>query len=223
MAGDDMSWSTGSTRRSVERGAARPTATTVSGLRDEAADCRACPLWRPATQTVFGEGWVDAAVIFVGEQPGDKEDVEGRPFVGPAGKLFDRALAEAGGDRSKAYVTNAVKHFKFVERGKRRIHQKPAPDEIRACRPWLEAEIALLRPRLVVAMGATAARSVFGKVMAVGRNRGRLLDLADGTKALITVHPSYLLRLPDAPARRREYELFVQDLGLAAPMMDRAA
>jgi probable DNA metabolism protein len=196
---------------------------TIEALRAAAADCRACPLWKPATQTVFGVGPADAPVVFVGEQPGDKEDLDGRPFVGPAGQLFDRALAEAGADRRKAYVTNAVKHFKFTPRGKSRIHQTPAPDEIRACRPWLEKEIALIRPRLIVAMGATAARSVFGKVMAVGANRGRLLETREGARALITVHPSYLLRLPDERAKAEQYRLFVEDLTLAASFFDRAA
>ena len=175
------------------------------------------------TQTVFGEGPADASVVFVGEQPGDKEDLDGRPFVGPAGQLFDRALAEAGADRKKAYVTNAVKHFKFTPRGKSRIHQTPAPDDIRACQPWLQKEIALIRPRLIVALGATAARSVFGKVMAVGANRGRPIPLEDGVDALITVHPSYLLRLPDEAAKAEQYRLFVGDLTLAASFFDRAA
>lgn len=210
-------------RLRVVEAAPLPEAGTIEALRAAAADCRACPLWRPATQTVFGEGPADASVVFVGEQPGDKEDLDGRPFIGPAGQLFDRALAEAGADRTKAYVTNAVKHFKFTPRGKFRIHQTPAPDDIRACQPWLEKEIALIRPRLIVALGATAARSVFGKVMAVGSNRGRPIAIGDGAEALITVHPSYLLRLPDKAARAEQYRLFVQDLSLAAAYFDRAA
>jgi DNA polymerase len=195
--------------------AAQPKAGTLEGLRHEAMDCRACPLWAPATQTVFGEGFTHAPVMFVGEQPGDQEDLEGRPFIGPAGRLFDKALAEAGVSRERAYVTNAVKHFKFVPRGKRRIHQKPATPEIRACRPWLEREIELVQPRLIVAMGATAAQSIFGKAMPVGKNRGQVMDL-DGAAAqvLITVHPSYLLRLPDADAKALEYDRFVADLRL---------
>lgn len=201
---------------------APPEAGTIEALRAAAADCRACPLWKPATQTVFGEGPANASVVFVGEQPGDKEDLDGRPFVGPAGRLFDRALAEAGADRKKAYVTNAVKHFKFTPRGKSRIHQTPAPEDIRACQPWLEKEISLIRPRLIVALGATAARSVFGKVMAIGANRGRLMPLADGAQAMITAHPSHLLRLPDEQARQAQYRLFVEDLTLAAAYFDRA-
>ncbi|GGF54927.1 uracil-DNA glycosylase [Azorhizobium oxalatiphilum] len=191
----------------------------LAAARAEAASCRACPLWAPATQTVFGAGPVDAPVMFVGEQPGDQEDLDGRPFVGPAGKMFDRAAQEAGLERARAYVTNAVKHFKFVPRGKRRIHQSPAVAEIRACRPWLMRELELVRPKLVVAMGATAAQAVFGKAMPVGKNRGRLLALEDGRQALITVHPSYLLRLPDAAAQAEEYARFVEDLKLARPFL----
>jgi uracil-DNA glycosylase family protein len=186
----------------------------LKGLRGEAAVCRACPLWAPATQTVFGEGPEKARIVFVGEQPGDVEDIKGRPFVGPAGQLLDRALEEAGVDRSTVYVTNAVKHFKFVPRGKRRIHQKPNGTEIKACHPWLEQELALVEPELVVALGATAIQAVFGKAMPVGENRGRLID-HDGRKVLITVHPSYLLRLPDEEAKQREYAAFVADLKLA--------
>jgi DNA polymerase len=197
---------------------ARPEGNTLAAVRADAADCRACPLWAPATQTVFGEGRADAPVIFVGEQPGDQEDLEGHPFVGPAGRMFDRALAEAGVDRARAYVTNAVKHFKFEPRGKRRIHQKPATPEIRACRPWLEREIELIQPKLIVALGATAAQSVFGKAMPIGKNRGRLMDVGEGgIRGLITVHPSYLLRLPDEAAKLSEFGKFVQDLKLARP------
>jgi probable DNA metabolism protein len=188
----------------------------IATLRDEAAHCRACPLWQDATQTVFGEGPQHAPLMLVGEQPGDKEDLAGHPFVGPAGQMLDRALKEAGIDRGKVYVTNAVKHFKFVPRGKIRLHQKPNTEEIRACRPWYERELAAVRPTLVVAMGATAAQSVFGKITTINKSRGRLIDLADGVKALVTVHPSYLLRLPDADARAREYDRFVADLKLAA-------
>jgi uracil-DNA glycosylase len=193
----------------------RGEAGTIEALRAEAAGCRACPLWAPATQTVFGEGASDAPVLFVGEQPGDQEDLAGRPFVGPAGQLFDRALAEAGIDRQHAYVTNAVKHFKFEPRGKRRIHQKPNGGEIQACRFWLEREIDLVQPRLIVALGATAAQSLFRKATPIGKNRGRLLPFAEGVQALITVHPSYLLRLPDAAAKAAEYARFVEDLRLA--------
>jgi DNA polymerase len=194
---------------------------TLAALRAEAADCRACPLWAPATQTVFGEGPSDAPVLFLGEQPGDQEDLAGRPFVGPAGQLFDRALDEAGIDRARGYVTNAVKHFKFEPRGKRRIHQKPDSSEIRACRFWLDRELALIEPRLVVALGATAAHSLFGTATPIGKHRGRLLPLgAEGPQVLVTVHPSYLLRLPDEAAKATEYARFVADLRLARPFFD---
>lgn len=184
--------------------------------REEARRCRACDLWRPATQMVFGEGTVHAPLMLVGEQPGDKEDLAGTPFVGPAGRILDRGLAEAGIARDKAYVTNAVKHFKFVRRGKIRLHQKPDSSEIKACSQWLARERAIVQPRLIVALGATAARAVFGKTMVIGRNRGRVLDLGAGAKAVVTVHPSYLLRVDEADMDR-EYGLFVADLCLAAP------
>ena len=196
-----------------------PSADQIEVLRDEAADCRACPLWKDATQTVFGEGPQHAQVMLVGEQPGDKEDLAGKPFVGPAGQMLDRALEEAGIERSKVYVTNAVKHFKFLARGKFRLHQKPNTSEIRACRQWYERELSSIKPVLVVAMGATAAQSVFGKTTPINKNRGRLIDLEDGTKALVTVHPSYLLRLPDAQAKAQEYERFVDDLKIAAELL----
>jgi uracil-DNA glycosylase len=192
-------------------------------LREEAADCRACHLWKDATQTVFGEGPQAAQVMLVGEQPGDKEDLAGKPFVGPAGQMLDRALEEAGIDRKKVYVTNAVKHFKFVPRGKIRLHQKPNTSEIRACRPWYERELAAIKPDLVVAMGATAAQCVFGKIAPINKNRGRPIDLDDGIRALVTVHPSYLLRLPDADARAREYQRFVDDLKIAAALLRKSA
>ena len=161
--------------------------------------------------------------MLVGEQPGDKEDLAGKPFVGPAGNILDRALDEAGIDRAKVYVTNAVKHFKFVPRGKIRLHQKPNTPEIKACRQWYERELASIKPELVVAMGATAAPSVFGKITPINRNRGRLIDLEEGTRALVTVHPSYLLRLPDEDAKAREYERFVDDLKLAANYLKKSA
>lgn len=186
----------------------------LAALAREAARCRACPLWKPATQTVFGEGPEDAELVLVGEQPGDREDLAGRPFVGPAGEVLDRALAEAGIDRARTYVTNAVKHFKFVPRGKRRLHQKPDGGEIEACRFWLSGELAVLRPRLVVALGATALHSLAGKPLPIGKNRGRVMAIGD-LNVLATVHPSYLLRLPDAEAREREYGRFVDDLRLA--------
>jgi uracil-DNA glycosylase family protein len=195
----------------------------IEALRAEAADCRACPLWKDATQTVFGEGPQHAPAMLVGEQPGDKEDLAGKPFVGPAGLMLDRALQEAGIDRKKVYVTNAVKHFKFLPRGKIRLHQKPTTPEIKACRQWYERELASIKPALVVAMGATAAQSVFGKITPINRNRGRPIDLADGIKALVTVHPSYLLRLPDAEAKAREYARFVEDLKIAANLLRKLA
>jgi DNA polymerase len=190
---------------------------TLAEVRDEAARCRRCPLWENATQTVFGEGPPDATLMLVGEQPGDQEDLQGRPFVGPAGAVLRRALEEAGIAPERAYVTNVVKHFKFVvQRGKRRIHQKPNIIEIEACRFWFEQELALLRPEIVVALGATAARAVFGREMAIQRNRGRIMRLGSGPRALITVHPSFLLRLPDETSRAAEYRRFVADLALVA-------
>ena len=196
---------------------------SLKTLREEAAHCRACHLWKDATQTVFGEGPQTAQVMLVGEQPGDKEDLAGKPFVGPAGQMLDRALEQAGIDRDKVYVTNAVKHFKFVPRGKIRLHQKPTTSEIKACRPWYERELAEIKPDLVVAMGATAAQCVFGKITPINKNRGRLIDLDDGIKALVTVHPSYLLRLPDEDAKAREYERFVSDLKIAAELLRKSA
>jgi uracil-DNA glycosylase len=195
----------------------------LEALREEAADCRACPLWKDATQTVFGEGPSHAPIMLVGEQPGDKEDLAGKPFVGPAGQMFDRALIEAGIDRKQVYVTGAVKHFKFVPRGKIRLHQKPSVLEIKACRPWYERERAIIEPLLIVAMGATAARSVFGKAMPVNKSRGQFMDLDEKTKALVTVHPSYLLRLPDEDAKAKEYERFVSDLKMAAAFLRKSA
>ncbi|HEY4141863.1 MAG TPA: UdgX family uracil-DNA binding protein [Pseudolabrys sp.] len=192
-------------------------------LRAEAADCRACHLWKDATQTVFGEGLAHAPIMLVGEQPGDKEDLAGKPFVGPAGQMLDRALKEAGIDRDKVYVTNAVKHFKFVPRGKIRLHQKPNTPEIKACRPWYERELAAIKPSLVVAMGATAAQSVFGKITPINKNRGHLIALDENTQALVTVHPSYLLRLPDEDAKALEYKRFVDDLKIAAKLLRKLA
>lgn len=182
--------------------------------RRAARGCRACPLWRNATQTVFGEGEPHAPIMLVGEQPGDKEDRLGRPFVGPAGRLLDRALAEAGIEREKTYVTNAVKHFKFVPRGKRRLHKKPSDAEIDACRQWLEDELEFVAPQLVVALGATAARALLGRPTPVEANRGRLLPLAGTTTLLITVHPSALLRIPDQ-YKAQAYRRFVDDLQVA--------
>ena len=189
----------------------------LAELAREAAGCRRCALWESATQTVFGEGPPDARLMLVGEQPGDQEDLQGKPFVGPAGAVLRRALDEAGIDPAKAYITNTVKHFKFViQRGKRRIHQKPNVIEIDACRYWFEQELAALRPEVVVALGATAVRGVFGRDMPIQRNRGRIIALGNGPRALITVHPSFLLRLPDEAARVSEYNRFVADLALVA-------
>ncbi len=179
-------------------------------VRAEAMRCTRCDLYKCATQTVFGEGPLNARILFVGEQPGDQEDVAGRPFVGPAGQLFDRALADAGVDRARTYVTNAVKHFKFVQRGKRRIHDKPDGGEIAACRWWLQQELALIRPPLIVALGTTAARSLFGKVVTISSLRGRGHDLPEGGEAWVTVHPSFLLRIRDN--KEEEYDRFVADL-----------
>lgn len=202
---------------------AKTTGETLDTLRAEAADCRACHLWKDATQTVFGEGPRRAPLMLVGEQPGDKEDLAGKPFVGPAGQMLDRALQDAGIDRDKVYVTNAVKHFKFVPRGKIRLHQKPTTAEINACRPWYERERAAIQPALVVALGATAAQSVFGRITPINKTRGRLIELDQHTQALVTVHPSYLLRLPDPDAKAREYDRFVDDLKIAAALLRRLA
>ena len=184
----------------------------LGALREEAKGCRRCPLYAPATQTVFGEGLSTADLVFVGEQPGDKEDLLGKPFVGPAGAMFDRALAAAGIDRTRAYVTNAVKHFKFVPRGKRRIHAKPNVGEIDACRWWIEQELGVLRPKLTVALGATAIRSLTGKSASVLSVRGTVLHSALAGPVFVTVHPSFLLRLPDQATQDAEYERFVADL-----------
>ena len=197
-----------------------PPAGSLAELAGQAAACRRCALWEPATQVVFGEGPADARMMLVGEQPGDQEDLAGRPFVGPAGQLLDRALAEAGIDRTQAYVTNAVKHFKFEPRGRRRIHAKPDTGEITACRVWVEAERAAVRPALTVLLGATAARSVLGRAVTISRERGRPIALPDGNaQAFVTVHPSYLLRLPDEESKAREYAAFVADLRQAAALV----
>jgi uracil-DNA glycosylase family protein len=181
-------------------------------LLAEARACTRCKLYKCGTQTVFGEGPLDAKILFVGEQPGDQEDLAGRPFVGPAGQLFDAALEKAGIDRAQAYVTNAVKHFKFVQRGKRRIHQTPDAGEITACRWWQEQERSLIRPPVTVALGGTAARSLFGKAVTITKLRGAPHELADGSECWVTVHPSFLLRLPDEVRRREERARFVEDL-----------
>jgi uracil-DNA glycosylase family protein len=195
---------------------------SLDRLRREAASCRACPLWKDATQTVFGEGPSDAQVILVGEQPGDREDLAGRPFVGPAGQLLDRALAEAGVDRTRVYVTNAVKHFKFEPRGKRRLHKRPNAGEIKICSSkWLLGEIEAIAPRLIVALGATAAQSLVGRPVPVQTNRGAVLDLPSGLSLLITIHPSALLRLRDETEKRSAYDAFVHDLRPIARIVGR--
>jgi DNA polymerase len=196
-----------------------PGRVTLSALRDAVQGCRGCPLYADATQAVFGEGTAHAEVMLVGEQPGDKEDLAGRPFVGPAGRLLDEALAEAGIDRSRAYVTNAVKHFKWQGRGKRRIHRKPTWSESVACRPWLEAELAAVRPRVVVALGATAAQSLLGKDFRVTKQRGEPVDSPLAEHVVATVHPSSILRQRDEEARRAELAAFVDDLRVVAALL----
>ncbi|CAH2600871.1 Type-4 uracil-DNA glycosylase [Rhodovastum atsumiense] len=183
----------------------------------EALECRRCPLWQHATGTVFGEGPADARIMLVGEQPGDQEDRAGRPFVGPAGQLLDRALAEAGLDRRELYVTNAVKHFKFVTRGRRRIHARPDSAEIAACRFWLNIERNEVNPALTVLMGASAARAVLGRTITIARERGRAIKLSEAI-IFVTVHPSYLLRIPDAAAKQNEYNMFIADLRRVAEL-----
>jgi uracil-DNA glycosylase family protein len=184
----------------------------IDNLRREAASCQACPLWKDATQTVFGEGPPTAGIMFVGEQPGDREDRDGHPFVGPAGQLLNKALAEAGVDRERVYVTNAVKHFKFEPRGKRRLHKRPNAGEIKICRRWLFAEIDAIRPQLIVALGATAAQSLAGRAIPVQANRGKILDVDNGLRVFMTIHPSALLRLQDEEEKRSGYASFVNDL-----------
>jgi uracil-DNA glycosylase family protein len=192
-----------------------PQTASLNEVRDAARDCTACHLYKRATQTVFGEGPKRAPIMLVGEQPGDYEDVAGKPFVGPAGKMLDRALAEAGINRDEVYVTNAVKHFKWEPRGKRRIHQKPNSREIAACRPWMEAEMRLVKPKLVVCLGSTAGQAFFGPTFRVTRERGKVLSSKLAPKVVATVHPSSLLRQPDEVSRDREYAHFVVDLKAA--------
>jgi uracil-DNA glycosylase len=196
-----------------------PDRPSLPSLREAAAGCKACPLWEGATQTVFGEGARTAEIVFVGEQPGDVEDREGRPFVGPAGRVFDDALADAGIDRKLAYVTNAVKHFKWQARGKRRIHQKPNAAELAACRPWLDAELAVVEPRVLVLLGATAAQALLGRGFRVTRERGVPVDSELAPNVLATVHPSSILRAPDETVRREAYAAFVADLRVVAKLL----
>jgi uracil-DNA glycosylase len=194
-----------------------PDRPTLKTLRARAADCTACPLYRNATQTVFGEGPADAAVMLVGEVPGDKEDLAGHPFVGPAGKLLDRCMATAGLDRGKAYVTNVVKHFKWEQAGKRRLHKRPNAGETQACKPWLEAELAVVRPKVLVCLGATAAQALLGRDFRITRSRGVFLKSNLAPYVTATVHPSSLLRARDED-REREIERFIADLGKVAKL-----
>ena len=189
---------------------------TVERLREAAAGCKGCDLWSNATQTVFGEGSEHAKLMLVGEQPGDHEDVEGKPFVGPAGRLLDAALERAAIPRANVYVTNVVKHFKWVRRGKRRLHEKPNSQEVRACRPWLDAEVKTVQPRLVVLLGATAAQAVLGPTVRVTKQRGQVVNTPLGVQGLATVHPSSILRAPDDDSRREAMDAFVEDLRVAA-------
>lgn len=189
---------------------------TVADLADAAASCHGCDLWENATQTVFGEGREGSKMVLVGEQPGDQEDLQGEPFVGPAGRLLDKALEEAGIDRRQVYVTNAVKHFRWTRRGKRRLHEKPNAGQIRACKPWLEAEIEVVRPSIAVLMGATAAQAVMGPAFRVSKDRGKVMPSPLGVPVLATVHPSSILRASDDESREVAYASFVNDLKVAA-------
>lgn len=193
---------------------------TAAGLKrvaEEARGCRRCPLWRNATQTVFGEGPARAKLMLVGEQPGDQEDLAGRPFVGPAGKLLDRALADAGIDRGKVYLTNAVKHFKNEPSGKKRLHKRPNRYETEVCKVWIDQEISLVRPQLILALGVTAAQSLTGRrTIVLSRERGRVLELPGGTPGMVTTHPSALLRMPDEASRRAGFAALVKDLRAAS-------
>jgi len=191
-------------------------AQTIDQLRREAARCQACDLYKEATQTVFGEGAEHSRLMLVGEQPGDQEDIQGHPFVGPAGRVLERGLDEAGIDRRRVYVTNAVKHFRFTRRGKRRLHEKPNASQVRACRPWLEAEIGVVKPRLLVLLGATAAQAVMGPAFRVSRQRGEVLESPFGVAALATVHPSSILRAVDDESRAAAMASFIADLRVAA-------
>src|SRR5213596_3357866 len=189
-----------------------PKRKSLKAFREAAADCQGCDLWERGTQTVFGEGARRAEVVFVGEQPGNEEDLSGRPFVGPAGRLLDDALTAAGIDRAQTYVTNVVKHFKWEPRGKRRIHKKPNAGEIKACRPWLEAEISLVKPKLIVCLGATAAQALLGPKFRVSKQRGQFIESTLAPYIIATVHPSSILRAPDDETRHAEKRLFIDDL-----------
>ena len=191
-------------------------ATLLKAVAKEAASCTLCPLYRNATQTVFGEGAARARIMLVGEQPGDQEDLAGHPFVGPAGKVLDRAMAEAGLDRKKVYLTNAVKHFKNEPRGKKRLHKRPNRYEVEVCRVWLRQEISLVRPQLILALGVTAAVALAGRPVVLSRERGRVIELAGGQRGMVTTHPSSILRMPDQKARHAAFAALVKDLKAAA-------
>jgi uracil-DNA glycosylase family protein len=208
----------------LERSAADflPTKRTLPNLKIASKSCEGCQLYKRGTQTVFGEGTAHARVMFVGEQPGDKEDLAGKPFVGPAGALLDKALVEAGIDRKQVYVTNAVKHFKWEPRGKRRIHKKPSSLEIAACRPWLDSEIEVVRPDVVVCLGATAAQALLGRTFKVTQRRGEVIEQG-GQRFVATVHPSSILRAPDEKTRREEMALFIEDLIVVREVMERGS
>ena len=199
-----------------------PTRKTLPALREAATDCKACDLWKRGTQTVFGEGPRRAQVLFVGEQPGNEEDLIGKPFVGPAGRLLDDALAEAGIDRAQTYVTNVVKHFKWEPRGKRRIHKKPNAREIAACRPWLEAEITLVKPKVIVCLGATAAQALLGPQFRVSKQRGQFIESSLAPYIVATFHPSSILRAPDDEMRRNEKRRFIDDLKQIARVLSKS-
>jgi DNA polymerase len=191
-------------------------ATLLKTVAKEAASCTLCPLYRNATQTVFGEGAARASIMLVGEQPGDQEDLAGHPFVGPAGKVLDRAMAEAGVDRKKVWLTNAVKHFKNEPRGKKRMHKRPNRYEVEVCRVWLRQEISLVKPKLILALGVTAAVALAGRPVVLSRERGRVIEFADGLRGMVTTHPSSILRMPDQKARHAAFAALVKDLKAAA-------
>jgi len=198
-----------------------PPQKSLKAFREAAEDCKACDLWERGTQTVFGEGARHADIVFVGEQPGNEEDLSGKPFVGPAGRLLDEALVEAGIDRTKTYVTNVVKHFKWEPRGKRRIHKKPNAGEISACRPWLEAEISLVKPKLIVCLGATAAQALLGPKFRVSKQRGQFIESTLAPYIMATVHPSAILRAPDNETRHAEKRHFIEDLKKVAHVLSK--
>jgi uracil-DNA glycosylase len=200
-----------------------PRRRTLESLRASARSCKGCDLYKNATQTVFGEGPKDASAMFVGEQPGDMEDRQGRPFVGPAGRLLDKALVDAHIPRDEVYVTNAVKHFKWIQRGKRRLHQKPSIRQVVACRPWLEAEIEVVHPKVIVCLGATAALAIVGKTVRITQERGKFFDTDSGAAVLITIHPSSIYRLREKDEQEKEYRRFVTEMKLVARKLRRLA